>query len=239
MKRSFWITALALGVFFICPAVSRGQGLSPVGSWQVTILGADNGTAMMTFSNDFTVSGYGITRGQLGFLVLTGNWHLDTNGDVIVAYLQSIDGVGTGGASFTAQLLHGGKFRAKGSDNNHKRLRFKGEQPTDLPDLRGSWTDEVKRRGKNLFEAYTITASTNFPDVFDVTGNGLSNAGSYTLAGEIIADSHNNLNAAIDRTFGVDTQHSSLFGKLKPSRPEMFMTGVDDTPAHLKVKATQ
>jgi hypothetical protein len=192
----------------------------------------------MTYSNNFTVSGYGITRQQLGFVTIAGNWHLDANGDVVTAYLESTNGVGTGGASFTAQL-HGNKFRAKGSDDNHRRLHFKGEQPADLPDLSGLWTAAVKRRGKNLFESYTIAASTNFPDVFDVTGNGLSNAGSYTVAGEIIADSHNKLNATIDRTFGANIERSSLFGKLKPSKPEMLLKGVDDTPAHLKVKATQ
>ena len=239
MKRSFLICALFLGAWAVGPGLSHGQTLSPVGSWQVTILGFDKGTAVMTFSNDFTVSGYGITRKQFGFQVLTGNWHLATNGDVIVAYLQSINGVGTGGASFTVKLLHGGKFRAKGSDNNHKSLRLKGEQPADIPDLSGSWTARVNRRGKKLLETYTAVASTNFPAVFDVTGEGLSETGSFTLDGAIIATSHNKLNASIDRTFGVDTQRSSLFGTFKPARLEMRLTGVDDTRAHLNVKATQ
>src|SRR5437016_2433869 len=74
MKRSYLICALFLGVWAVRPGSSHGQTLSPVGSWQVTVLGSDRGIAVMTFSNDFTVSGYGITRKQFGLFTLTGNW---------------------------------------------------------------------------------------------------------------------------------------------------------------------
>jgi hypothetical protein len=238
MKRSFLICALFLGAWAVRPGISHGQTLSPAGSWQVTILGSDKGTAVMTFSNNFTVSGYGITRKQFGLFTLTGNWAFNNKGDVVVAYIQSLNSVGTA-FNFTAHLLRSGKFRAKGTDTAHARFRFKGEQPADVPDLSGAWTSVVHRHGKTLHELYTVTASTNFPAVFDVTGQGLSDTGSFTLDGAIIATSHNKLNASIDRTSGVDTQRSSLFGTFKPARSEMRLAGVDDTHAHLSVKAAQ
>lgn len=238
MKRSFLIAALFLGGLVVHPAVVRGQTLSPVGTWEVILLGADKGTAMMTFSNDFTVSGYGIARKQFGLFTLTGTWAFSAPGEVVVAYVQTVNGVGSA-VSFKALLLRNGRFRAKGTGPGGSNFHFKGDQPANLPDLSGSWTASGKRRGKSLNELYTVTASTNFPAVFDVTGMGLSDAGSFTLTGAIIASSRNQLNASIDRTFGVDIQRSSLFGKVKPSKPEMQLQGIDDTRAHLKLKVTQ
>ncbi|MGA2137354.1 MAG: hypothetical protein ABSH14_00680 [Verrucomicrobiia bacterium] len=238
MKRSFLVWALFLGAWVGQPAISHGLAPSPVGTWEVSILGFDTGTSIMTFSNDFTVTGCGIMRHQFGFFTLAGNWSLDAHGGVIVSYLLSTNGVGSGGASFTARLLHSGRFRGSGHDDNGKLLHFKGEQPSNLPDLTGSWTAVVKRRGKTLLETYDITASTNFPAVFDVTGNGSSEtAGSYTLTGTIIATPNNKLNASIDRTFGAETQHSSLAGRVKHKDSDMRLKGRDDTNVHLSIKA--
>jgi hypothetical protein len=237
MKRLFWVSALFLGTWVVQPVVSGAQPLSPVGSWEVVISGADRGTSMMTFSNDFSVSGYGIERKQFGLFTLTGNWGFDTNGDVVVAYLQSLNGVGTA-VNFTARVQHSGKFRAKGTGTSGG-LQFRGAVVSDFPDLSGSWSAAVKRRGKTLLETYTITASTNFPAVFDVTGGGLSDTNAFTLLGTLIVTSHNQLNVSIDRTFGVDTQRSSLYGRYKPAKPEMALKGVDNVDAHLTIKATR
>jgi hypothetical protein len=191
----------------------------------------------MTFSNDLSVSGYGIVRKQFGLFTLTGHWGFDTNGNVVVAYVQSLNGADTA-VSFTANVLRSGKFRAKGSSTDGA-LQFKGMVVSDFPDLSGSWTAAVKHRGKTLHETYAIAASTNFPAVFDVTGNGLSDTGSFTLTGSIIATSNNRLNASIDRTFGVNTQRSALYGRFKSAKPEMDLKGVDDTAGHLAITAVQ
>ena len=237
MKRSFLVWALFLGAWVGQPAISRGAALSPVGTWEVSIVGSDRGTSIMTFSNDLTVTGCGITRDQFGFFALAGTWSLDAHGGVIVSYVLSTNSVGSGGASFTARLLHSGRFRGKGHSSHGNLLLFKGEQPSSLPGLTGSWTAVVKRRTKTLHETYTITASTNFPAVFDVTGGGLSDTGSFTLSGTIIAMRNNTLNASIDRTFGVDTQHSSLAGRVNAKDFEIQLKGFDDTGAYLRIKA--
>jgi hypothetical protein len=57
--------------------------------------------------------------------------------------------------------------------------------------------------------------------------------------GTLIVTSHNQLNVSIDRTFGVDTQRSSLYGRYKPAKPEMALKGVDNVDAHLTIKATR
>ena len=239
MKRSFLVWALFLGAWVGQPAISRGVALSPVGTWEVSILGSDSGTSIMTFSNDLSVTGCGITRDQFGFFTLAGNWRLDANGGVIVSYLLSTNGVGSGGGSFTARLLPSGWFYGKGRDVDGKMLRFRSHQPSSIPDLTGSWTAVVRRRAKTLHETYTVTASTNFPAVFDVAGGGLSDTGSYTLTGTIIATPNNKLNASIDRTFGADTQHSSLAGSVNAKDSNIKLNGLDDTDVHLAIKAVK
>lgn len=237
MKRSFLILGLFWGVLVLQPAVSRGQTLTPIGTWEVTIQGTDRGTSMMTFSNDMTVTGYGITQKQFGLFSLTGNWGFNSQGDVVVAYVQTLDGTNTA-VSFAAQLLRSGRFFAKGTGTSG-RFRFKGAKPTDFSDLSGSWVAAVKRGTKTLHETYTISVSSNFPAVFDVVGQGLSDTGSYTLTGEIISASHSKLNASINRTAGLNTVRSSLWGMFKPRKPEMALRGSDDTGAHLDVRAIQ
>ena len=238
MKQSILIFGLFAAVLVFQPAIARGQSLTPVGSWEITILGVDRGNEMLTFSNDFTVSGYGITRKESGLFTLTGNWGFDSHGDVVVASLQSFGGTNTA-ASLTAHLTSATRFVAKGKGTAH-RFRYQGEKATDFPDLSGFWTAEVSRLGKTLAETYTISPATNFPAVFDVTGQGLSDTGSYTLSGVMIATSHDKLTVSIDRTFpGPDTVHSSLSGTFKHGKPTMVLHGSDQTDAPLKIKAIQ
>jgi len=235
MKRSFLICALFLGACVGQPGLSRGQSISPVGTWQVSILGSEKGTMMMTFSNNFTVSGYGITRRQFGFITLAGNWSVNSKGDVVAAYIQTVNGVGTA-FTLTTHMLSGNRFRARATTHGGG-YTCKGEQPESPPTLTGSWNAGLKRNGKPIGEAFTATLDTNYPAVFDVTGRGSSEMGSFTLTGEIIVSSRDAVAASIDRTFGTNTQHSSLSGVFKPARSQMKLQGRDDTGAHLSETA--
>jgi hypothetical protein len=237
MKRSFLVYALILGACISQPVLSRGQTISPVGTWQVSILGSQKGTLMMTFSNDFTVSGYGIARKQFGFITLAGNWSINSKGDVVAAYIQTVNGIGTA-YTFTARMQSSNRFRAKASSHSGG-YTCKGEHIQSFSDLSGSWNAAVKRRGKTFDESFTATESSNYPAVFDVAGHGLSETASFTLSGRIIISSHDAVNASLNRTFGTDTQHSSLSGVFKPTRSKMRLQGTDDTGAHLSETAVR
>lgn len=239
MNRWFLVGALSVGVWVGQPGVSRGQSVSPVGTWQVSILGSEKGIVMMTFSNDFSVSGYGIIRKQFGFMTLAGNWSINSKGDVVAAYIQTVNGVGSA-FTLTARMLSSNRFRANATGHGGG-YRCKGEQPQSFPDLSGSWNAAVKRKGKTLNESFISVASSNYPAVFNVTGQGLSDTTSFTLAGAIIVSSHDDVSASLDRTFGVNTQHSTLSGvlKLKPSNDQLRLQGGDDTGAHLSETATR
>lgn len=231
MKRSFLICALFLGACVGQPVLSRGQTISPVGSWQVDVLDSEKGIILMTFSNNLTVTGYGITRKQFGFITLAGTWNFNSKGDVVAGYVQTINDMGTA-YSLVAQILSSGHFRGKATSSGGG-YRCKGEQPASFPDVSGSWNAVVKRGGKTLNESFIAVASSNYPAVFDVSGQGLSDTASYTLSGTIIVSGENKVNASLDRTFGTVTEHSSLSGVFKPTRSKMLLEGNDDTGAHL------
>jgi hypothetical protein len=237
MKRSFLIGALFLGACVSQPVLSHGQTISPVGAWQVDVLDSEKGILMMTFSNNFTVSGYGITRKQFGFITLAGTWNFDNKGDVVAGYVQTINSVGTA-YSLNAQMMSSTRFRGKASSSGGG-YRCQGEQPESLPDVSGSWNAVVKRKGKTLNESFIATISSNYPGVFDVSGQGLSDTTSFTLSGTIIVSAENKVNASLDRTFGTVTEHSSLSGVFKPTRSKLLLEGNDDTNAHLAETAVR
>jgi len=237
MKRSFLICALILSA---CVSRPARADTSPVGTWQVSTLGSQKGVLMMTFSNDNSVTGYGITRKEFGFITLAGTWGFDSKGDVEAAYVQTVNGAGTA-YRLTARMLSSGGFRGHATSSSGG-YTCKGEQPESLPSLTGLWNAELKRKGQPLAEVFTATLSSNYPAVFDITGTGLSGeTDSFTLSGEIIVSSENKVNAIIARTFGTDTQHSSLSGvfKSKHSGDQMRLQGSDDTHAHLSETAVR
>jgi hypothetical protein len=236
MKRSFLICALILSA---CVSRPARADTSPVGTWQVSTLGSQQGILMMTFSNDNSVAGYGITRKQFGFITLAGTWGIDSKGDVEAAYVQTVDGAGTA-YRLIAHMLPSGRFRGRATSKSGG-YTCKGEQPESLPSLTGLWNAGLKRKGQPLAEVFTATPSSNYPAIYDITGSGFSETGSFTLSGEIIVSSENKVNASIARTFGIDTQHSILSGvfKSKHSGDQMRLQGSDDTHAHLSEIATR
>ena len=239
MKRSFLICALFLGACVSQPVLSHGQTISPVGTWQVNVLGSEKGILMMTFSNNFTVTGYGITRKQFGFITLAGNWSFNSKGDVVAAYVQTVNGVGT---AYTSHRPHAVLRSVPGQRPPATAaavIDARESNPRVSPDLSGSWNAAVKRKGKPLNESFIATALTNYPAVFDVTGQGLSDTTSFTLSGTYIVSSEDNVDATMIRTFGTDIKHSSLSGVFKPTRSKMRLQGKDDTDAHLSETAVR
>jgi hypothetical protein len=239
MKRSFWVYALVLGVCVVLPALSRGQNISPVGAWQVNVLGSEKGTLIMTFTTNSTVTGYGILRKNFGFITLSGTWGFDSKGDVVAGYTQTANGVSSA-FRLKARMLSSIRFRGKATGTSGD-YQCKGEQLESYPDLSGTWNGPLKRKGEALYETFVSTLSSNYPAVFDITGSGLGDTGSFTLAGEIIVSSDNKVNALINRTFGTDTQHSSLSGvfKSRHSGDQLRLQGNDDTGAHISETVTR
>ena len=243
MKRSFLVWALVSGHLGSSACHFRGQPNSPVGTWEVTVLGPRRGTSMMTFTNEFMVTGYGITRETIRAL------HTDTGtGGLIGTAMSSLPSPSAQQRQhrrqFYRQVRRSGGLVRKGPAPAATSVQGRGTRHIGLfPDLSG-WCSRdrmVKRTGKILHETYAITASTNFPAVFDVTGAGLSDAGSYTLTGGMITTSRNKLGASITGDSPArETVRSSLYGKSSsPGKPAMSLQGHDDSGAAMTIEAIQ
>src|ERR671922_937488 len=83
--------------------VAAAGAMSPLGSWQTTLVGADRGVVYLTFSNDFTFSGYGFTLRSFGLFNIAGTWGNNSAGHVGGGYTQDF-GEKTEAGGFYAKL---------------------------------------------------------------------------------------------------------------------------------------
>ena len=79
------LTLLASAALALAPmsASAAAAPASPVGTWEVALSGADQGTAYVTFEDDNDFTGYGLTRESLGLFTLSGTWSIDESGKLV------------------------------------------------------------------------------------------------------------------------------------------------------------
>src|SRR5262249_41389061 len=54
--------------------VTVGAKNSPLGDWEITIIGGDKGAGFLTFEDDFTANGFDIRLKTFALEDITGNW---------------------------------------------------------------------------------------------------------------------------------------------------------------------
>src|SRR5258706_5475660 len=228
MRRMLAGMALAVfAVVLIHRAVAAQGGNSPVGDWELTVIGSDRGYESVTFSNDFSMTGYGITRDSFGLYTLMGNWNLDGKGDVVAGFVRFLNGNGVAG-EFTAKISNNSKLNAKAKTSTG-HIRLKGESATDFPDISGNWVGEVKKIGSTHFESYSLTAVTNLPSVFNLTGQGVGAGGPYSGSGAIIVNSRNRAQGfTIADPNGSGSRTNSVAGKFDRQARKARLHGIDD-----------
>jgi hypothetical protein len=138
----------------------------PNGMWEITISGKDPGTAFITFADDNTLSGYGMTLKSFGWFTLEGTWAVDAKGNTLAIYTQSAEDT----PSFDATLL--------GKANNSKTLSVKVTNPKGVytmsgapskapaPDLTGTWTAKVTQGKIKSTQTFNINRSEDHPALF-------------------------------------------------------------------------
>jgi hypothetical protein len=222
---------------FITGAVCLGANSdSPEGTWATQIVGRDHGICYLTFSNDFSVAGYGITLDALGPFQMDGSWILDSHQRLVGGFTQFIQG---GGA--------GAKFRGKVNNNKLRvhvnstggSFNFKGDPAGDIPDLTGPWVGEVRVKGKKSFVMYDATLSTNVPAWFDLAGSGTSDAGTFTVTGGILATPDNQLAAFTVNDTGTSTDTAAFIGKVRARGKKLVLRGRSDGNDTVVIRATR
>lgn len=239
MKHSVFAAMMACAVFWAPVREAHAQTTnSPVGIWETTWLGSDRGLSYLTFSNDFTVAGYGISLKSFGTFTVAGTWAYDSRARVVAGYTQLIDGDNAAG-SLIATVPAGKKIRARAIASNGK-FKLKGEMPVDYPDVTGAWVAEITQGGNHSFQTYTIAPSPGMPAMFDITGEGIGNGGTFTVTGAIIVSKRNRANAFLVSDFGtLGTSAASVTGKVFDKSGRMVLVGRDDSRKKILIRAEQ
>lgn len=209
---------------------------SPVGTWATEVVGHDHGICYLTYSNDFSVVGYGITLDALGPFQMDGAWSLDNRQRLVGGFTQFIEGGGEG-AKFHGNV-HGSKMRVHvNSTGGH--FSFKGEPAGAIPDLTGPWVGEVRTKGKKFFISYDATLSTNKPAWFDIAGMGTSDAGTFTVSGAILTTPDRRLAAFTDNDTGTSTETAAFVGKINKRGNKIVLKGKTDRNDGVTIHAKQ
>jgi hypothetical protein len=208
---------------------------SPVGSWATQIVGRDHGICYLTFSNDTSVAGYGITLDRLGPFQMAGNWNLDEKGRLVGGFAV-LDDPGIG-AHFRGQV-NNGKLRAK-VNATQGRFNFKGDPAGDIPDVGGAWRGEVTVKEKKFFVDLTATLSTNTPAWFDLTGSGTNDDGSFAVTGGLVITPDGRVAAYIVTDTGVSTDTAAFIGKLRARGKKLVLRGRDESGRNVVIRASR
>jgi len=237
MKR--WFLAAVYGVI-IFSAMQSGwaQTNTVLGTWRVDITGRDKGIAYLTFTNDLTMTGWGIKLRSAGPFTMAGTWDLDSNGDVVCGYTEAAAG-GAASGHFVGHFKSHGRLLIK-TDATNGRFNFSSDNGLAFPDLHGTWIGNVIKGGFSNFETFIIAASTNEPNLFTLSGNGLGPEGAYSVTGAILVDSH-------QRAYGYDIEQiedggsvtNSFGGRLNKRADSADFKGVDDKGHSLRIKITR
>ena len=204
--------------------------------WELKIRGSDQGLAYVTFQEDGTLTGHGITTNSAGLCLISGTWTNREGGKVEGTYRGQVGDQPVVEGTVTA-VVGTGKLvgEVKTADGT---LRLRGIPVSDQPDLSGHWVAQVEvlstlnRQPSTPFvETYELTVSEEFPGLFRIEGEG-----SGPLQGAVIASSRNQLNAYMTEP---PLKAMSLSGRVDSTAATMVLHGTDRNGNELRITAVK
>jgi hypothetical protein len=209
--------------------VTVGDPASPIGTWETKLTGPGKGTAVVTFGDDFSVTGHGMTLGQFGLFTISGTWGFDSKHLTAATFTETLDGSPIYSGNITAKITAGKKLTAKGiASVRQPVLKLKGLPRVAVPDLTGSWTATVNTSSLITTETYDFAASPTSLNVFDF----IAQTPSGTITGTAIETVKGVLNAST-----ANFPRRTLAGKSK--LPTFTLKGADERTVPINIKATQ
>jgi hypothetical protein len=205
--------------------VSVGDSSSPIGAWETKLSGPNKGTAVISFNDDFTVSGHGMIVSQFGLVEIAGVWNFDSKRQTESTYAETLGGNTLFSGKLLAKLVAGRKLTATVTPGSAlTRLRkLKAIPRAPVPDLTGHWLATVKAGSQTTTETYELTASPTWLNVFNVTGS---------VTGMVLETAKGKLNISTE-----GFPERSLAGQAKPT---LFTAqGKDAAGAKVSLKATK
>ncbi|MEK7951295.1 hypothetical protein [Luteolibacter soli] len=229
------LTLLATAALALAPlsASAAAAPTSPVGTWEVALSGADQGTAYVTFEDDHDFTAYGLSRESLGLFTLSGTWTIDGAGQLTGSYTETINGgavTGTLTAKLAAKSITGSIAATNGN------FTFKAKPETVTQNLAGSWSG-ISAVGKNrLPEIYQITPSA-LAHVYQIEGSGISPlGGQYSILGTVLAGANGKVELV---AFSLDAWgapgFSTLTGNVSVTRKQNVLKGNHSSGTPIKI----
>jgi hypothetical protein len=230
--RMVVVVTLFLGLVYLFPASAiDGTAHSPVGIWEVDLSGSDRGITYLTFSTNFTWTGYGISLESFGPISIVGTWTNETFPGATVPWHMA------------AKLPGGKKFRGTADstfDNRHPHLNLRGKTAASTHNISGTWVAEGRSGGDVFSEIYTLTASTNMANWFDLAGQVSTGNGTSTVSGAVILSPDRRASGYMITDFSSSvTVTSSFRGRFNPPMTKITFVGRDDNNRSLVIRATQ
>jgi hypothetical protein len=192
---------------------------SPVGTWEVTLAGADQGISYVTFEDDHDFTAYGVSAKSHGLFTISGTWSVDEQGLLSASYWEWIDGENVNGSI-------SGKVTAKGFISGSISATNGPEKATQ--NLEGTRNGLVRLGKTRLTEVYQLEASEEFPHVFIVTGTGLApEGGEFPIQGVAIAGSKGRVRAFAESCYPwTETKGiTHLFGTVSATKGKGALKG--------------
>jgi hypothetical protein len=228
---------IASALLLLAPTVLSAAEPSPVGTWEITLSGTEQGLAFATFEEDKDLTGYGLSDDAPGIFTLAGTWDTDERGNLTGSYLRV-----AGGASVTGTLtarLTGRRITGSIAAENGN-FSFKAK-PQGIPrNLAGEWEGLATQDGTAVPQSYTIVP-TALPGVFDLSGSGLSLvAGVFGISGTAVIHSTGKAQLLAISDFEDQADiGTSLSGSVKPGRARNLLRGFDSTGSPIQVRLTR
>ncbi len=227
------LTLLASAALALAPLSASAAPPSPVGTWEVALAGADQGTAYVTFEDDHDFTGYGLSRESLGLFTLSGTWTIDEAGQLTGSYTESIHG-GTVSGTLTGKLAPNRLTGRIVATNGN--FTFKAKPEAETQNLAGPW-NSIAIVGKQRFpELYQITPSA-LPHVYQIEGTGISPlSGQYSILGTVLAGANGKVELV---AFSLDAWGSPGFstfrGTVNAARKQNVLKGTNANGAAIKI----
>jgi hypothetical protein len=202
-----------------------------LGSWEVTISGADKGAQFVTFNDDFTASGFGIRLKTFGLVDVSGHWGFNAKGQVTGPFLEQTLGMTnwSGTLSGTVKSLNSvsGTVPTTASGTYH----WNGITATTFQDLSGTWTGLVTVVKTAAPVSYIFSPNANNFAVFDTA----TSAAPGTVVGQLLVTSRNKIYGYV--TFG--GRQVTMSGSFNIRKFTMSLTGTDNTGKKVKIQLAQ
>ncbi|PAW69358.1 MAG: hypothetical protein B9S38_09995 [Verrucomicrobiia bacterium Tous-C4TDCM] len=224
---------LASALLLLAPAVLATAEPTPVGTWEITLSGAEQGLAFATFEEDKELTGYSLSDDAPGIFTLAGTWDIDEKGRLTGNYIRVVNGQSVNGTLAGKVAGRGitGKIVAENGNFNFKA------KPQGTPlNLTGDWSGLAVQKRTKVGQSYTVVP-TALPGVFDIIGSGLAPlGGDFPITGTAVVHSTGRVQILTSSELDEDAVIiSALAGKVNVAKKQNVLKGFETTGEPVKV----